>query len=1005
MNPFVPTYLLELLLVFLASSVLAVSTNQMPLYTARLWQADDGLPQNSVQTIVQSTDGYLWIGTSKGLVRFDGMRFTVFDHENTSAIKNSSITALYAGKDNTVWIGSIDGRGIARVKDGKFSFHSFGKALKKSPVHAIYEDNDGTLWIGTDDGLVNYKNGRFQKIEMTVPGSVRNICGRPSGIVWFSSEKTVNCISNGQVSVRYTTTNALPHETVKTLFFDRAETFWIGTMYGMCGVKKDGSVVRLWPSEDLSDRVANVIFEDSRGTLWIGTFGGLSFLRDGKVYKELQEGGMAYTQVNTILEDREGNIWVGSKEGLHCLQPRKFNVYTTQQGLPHNNIMSLCEDHEGAMWFGGWGGGLCKIKDGQATVYGRESGFDLVLALQETRHHEMLAGLDFQGGLRRLTERGIERFPAKACLIDAAVRVIYEDRQDNIWLGTSTALILWKDGKFSRFTTAEGLVGNTVRAIIEDHEGNLWIGTNEGLSRWRDGKFTNFTTRNGLPKNIVISLYEDAAHNLWIGTGGGGLSRLPLVGNKNPDQSSSTLNLHSYDTKRGLFDDDIFEIVEDNFGNLWMSCLKGIFRVSKERLEAFDTGKIKAIPCVAYGKADGLASVQCNGVAKPAGWKSRDGRLWFATTKGATVVDPKIGTRENRIPPPILIEEIMADKKLVKARSSKAITLPPGRGELEFRYTALSFTAPERNRFKYKLIGHDSDWVDAGDHRTAFYNSVAPGDYVFQVMACNNDGVWNENGAIIKISLKPHLWQTWWFKSLVAVFCFSFVGMTVRYTTKRRMHRKLERLEQQHAVEKERARIAQDMHDDLGSRLSAVLLLTGRAQQHGRRPEEVQNSLQKISLTVRALVDSLDAIVWAVNPANDSLDRFALYIYEYLQMYLEAAALEFTLDVPDDLPSRPLASEVRHNLYLVVKECLNNVVKHSRATHVWFRLKIEGDVLCLSIEDNGQGIPESQTSAFGNGLQNMEKRMKTIGGQFKLVSKPGKGTQVHLKVPMTNGKK
>ncbi|MGI8964967.1 MAG: ligand-binding sensor domain-containing protein, partial [Limisphaerales bacterium] len=418
---------------------------------------------------------------------------------------------------------------------------------------------------------------------------------------------------------------------------------------------------------------------------------------------------------------------------------------------------------------GTWGGGLNELKDGKITTYTARKNknslsSDLVMALEEDHEGALWIGTDFNGGLNRFKNGEFTHYQKEHGLT-SAILALHEDRHQRLWIGSETALHCFREGKFDHYTKADGLAGNNIYAICEDHEDNLWFGTGNGLSKWNNGKFSNFTEQNGLSKNAVISLCEDSEGHLWIGTRGSGLLRKSEVRSQKSDKNETASDLRpltssfsTYTTRQGLFNDNIYEILDDGRGDLWMSGPNGIFRVRKKHFDEFDRGKIKRLVCTSYGKSDGLITTKCNGVAKPSIWKTRDGRLWFCTIKGLAVAESNI--KVNDVPPPVAIEEIIADKQKSGVRSPSsdlrplAVTIPPGNGEIEFQYTALSFQAPEKNRFKYKLDGLDSDWVDAGTRRSAFYSHMAPGTYTFHVIACNNDGIWNESGARVKFTLQ-----------------------------------------------------------------------------------------------------------------------------------------------------------------------------------------------------------------------------------------------------------
>jgi len=1013
-KPFVPRFALELLFVLLfTSSLLAASTNQIPQYSSRLWQTDDGLPHNSVQAIIQTQDGYLWVGTGEGLARFDGVRFTLMDQTLFPEIKRRSFTALHQSSDGSFWIGT-EGEGLICWKAGKFLHYNHANGLPNNFVRTIYEGRDGAIWIGTTGGLTRFKNGKFSTFtqkEGLAHNTVRSICEDNQGNLWIATALGLSQYKNGAV-------HTLSMYPTRVVCHDQQDAVWIGTDHGLNRMKNGKYFWNSTKDKGLSDNFVSAIYADRKGQVWIGTYSGLNRFVEGKLLTEFTSNGAAYDHVNTIFEDREGNIWVGTKEGLHRLKVRPFTAITKQEGLTHNTVTSVLEDRTGVVWGGTWGGGLNQLKKERITAFPLANRFanDLILSMCEGRDGSLWFGADYDGGLYRLERGALTHYTTDDGLENAAIRVICEDREGNIWIGTSRSLTLFRNGKFTRYTTQDGLAGNTIRVIFEDDEQNLWIGTNDGLSRRKNGKLTSFTTKDGLSCNAVIAIYEDKEKNLWLGTQGGGLNRLSKVKSQkskveNPQSSTnhSQLRFTAYTARQGLFSDDVFEILEDDYGYFWMSCLNGIFRVSKKSLDDFDRGKIGSIPCISYGKDEGMASTQCNSVSKPAGWKGKDGRLWFPTTKGLVVAGPNI--KVNDTPPPVAIEEVMVDKRRIvasdewpgKTKDSSPIAIPPGHGELELHYTALSFQAPEKNRFKYKLEGMDSDWVEAGTRRVAYYNNIYPGHYRFRVMACNNDGIWNDAGASLAFVWLPHFWQAKWFFGLVGLAVVGSVGGAVRYVTWKKVQRKMKLLEQQNVLERERGRIAQDIHDDVGANLTQISLLCELTKMKSGEPKQVISQVEKISDTARELVQAMDEIVWAVNPKNDTLPDLTDYIFQFAEEFLALTPIRCRLERPMPLPPHPVSAEVRHNLFLAVKEALNNSVKYATATEIWLRLSLEDSEMRVVVEDNGCGFSANTTRQFGNGLKNMKKRMEEVGGRFEIESKIGQGTRILLGVDL-NGK-
>jgi ligand-binding sensor domain-containing protein/signal transduction histidine kinase len=963
-------------------------------YSSRLWQTEDGLPHNTVHTVAQTLDGYLWIGTRGGLVRFDGVRFTSFDAATTPGLANSPILTLCVSRDGTLWIGT-ETAGLSSFKNGRFT-HWDDPALPHPNIRSLREGADGSLWIASyGSGLTRYQAGQFTRLTHDnglADDTVRNVFEDRQGNLWVATIWGLSHVNKGVVT-NYSEQNGLQHNSVRAVCEDNEGTLWIGSNGGLSRFR-DGRFTHFTKKDGLSDNVVSALYLDRKGVLWIGTYEGLNRYEDGKFLVETRGSGESYNQIYSIFEDREGNLWVGTREGLNRLKACPFQSYTRRDGLTHNTITSVCEDQFGTLWIG-TGGGLNFFKNGIIGAYTTANGLrsDLVRGLHESREGSLWFGTSYDGGLNRLRD-GQFTFYGRPELWDSPENVIHEDRDGNVWLGSPFALNRLKNGRFTRYSTetAQSLPNAEVVSMCEDHEGVIWIGTGDGLTRWKKEQLS-MEGLDDLPKRRVLALHEDSGHTMWIALERHGLTRFQAG------------KFTHYTLKEGLFDDVIFAMLEDDQGFFWMASPKGIFRFRKKDLDDLDRGLLKTISCLAFGKDDGMASAECQNVAKPAACRSRDGRLWFSTIKGLVVVDPT-AIAINTIAPPMTIEEIIFDKNTVgekvndRITANTSLTLPPGRGELEFHYTALSFSAPEKNRFKYKLEGVDADWVKAGSRRVAYYNNIPPGSYTFRVQGCNSDDVWNSDGANITLRLLPHFWQTWWFLGSCSLAALVAVAGTARYVTRRKLQRQLELLEQQHAVEKERSRIARDMHDNLGASLTEILVLTTLTRNARDNPAQVESQTDRIATVAGRVNDSLHGIVWAINPKNDSLDRLASYLFEHAQGFLETASIRCRLDVPAVLPKIPLSSEVRHNVFLAAKEALNNVVKYAEASEVVIRLRLEPSALCISITDNGRGFVVKESDASGNGLQNMKKRMETVGGRFEIESSPGNGTRIHLQIPI-----
>ncbi len=589
-----------------------------------------------------------------------------------------------------------------------------------------------------------------------------------------------------------------------------------------------------------------------------------------------------------------------------------------------------------------------------------------------------------------------------------------EDREGSLWLGTREGKI-WqlREGKW--LAPANFLQTNAITAIVPDPDGSIWVGTSGGgLYRLQTGRFSHIGKSEGLLSDEIRTLYLDAQGTLWIGTAGGGLSRW-----RNGRMASFT-------THEGLSDNTISQILEDDAGRLWLGSSSGIASVSKERLDELSAGKISNVYPQRFGLAEGMLSEECTGGFYPAGLKTRSGLLWFSTSKGVVVIDPRVQPAATPMPNTVL-EEVLVDgvpDPLFHVSTKKSagengesengnsqletLRITPGKHRVEFRYTGLNFDAPELIRFRYRLEGLDTDWVDAGTRRTAFYSYLPPGNYRFRVGACNRDGVWSDSESGLELTVLRYFWQTWWFITLAGLSLLISVGVAVRIVEKRKLQRRLKHLEQERALERERTRIAQDLHDEMGAKLCRISFLSEHARRGELPPDELQDQITSISDASREVLHSLDEIVWAVNPQNDTLEHVASYIGQYAQDYFQLTGIECELDIPAQLPSHPLSSQMRHHLFLATHEALTNILKHSGAAHAKISIVYNNATFEINISDDGKGFnspaleskPEPPAIPSGDGLNNMWQRLADIGGRCSIESALGRGTNIRFVITL-----
>jgi signal transduction histidine kinase/ligand-binding sensor domain-containing protein len=966
-------------------------------YFTHVWQAGTGLPQNAVTTIVQTRDGYLWLGTYSGLARFDGVRFVVFDNRNTPEMHSSRVTSLFEDATGELWIGyetgeltryrngafhsvetipnwngrrimaiTADDHGdiwafgadgmVARLRDGMILAPGAGNALD---VSTLARDRRGTIWILRDGRVSLLKDGRLTPMQFdseSADGYVQGICASSDGGMWIAGNGRVRKWRDGRW---HEDLGTIPWGEGQALAFmeTQAGDLAIGVVdKGLILMLPSGVVSYFNRNNGLPSDWIRTLCEDSEGNLWMGTGSGLAVLRAGKVATINPPDHWQNRAVLSISLGRNGSMWFGTEgAGVYQLNRDEWTRYGTEQGMSNLFVWSTAEDAQGKIWAGTWGGGMF---------------------VQQGDHFERLRGL----------EDVRDPIPAQLQLPDGGA-----------WLGTSAGLIHYRDGKAESYGIEAG-VQFPVRAVVRDRDGAIWFGMlGGGIGCLKSSRVTQFSKTNGLSSDFVACLRFDDDGALWIGTFGGGLNRLKHG------------RFAVISTSQGLPNNTICDIEDDGRGNLWFSSFGGIFCVSKKELNSCADGSRVLTNCLTYGIGDGLPTLEGSGGSQPSGCRTPDGRIWFPTSKGVVVVNPN-EIKVNRLPPPVVIEELVVDgHPVAKNPAGGPLRIPAGQNRFEFHYTGLSFVVPEKVRFKYRLEGLETDWVDGETKRQVPYNYIPPGDYTFHVIACNNDDIWNETGAALSFTLLPHFWQTWWFRALTGALAVAAASSVVWFDMRRRMQRKLERLERQRAIERERERIARDIHDDLGASLTRITMLSQSAQGNLDDPAQAAANLDRIYGTARELTRAMDEIVWAVNPKHDTLDSLASYLGKYAQDFLGAAKVRCRLDLPVQLPAWHLTAEIRHNLFLAFKEALNNVVRHAAASEVRVALVLQPTGFVLSVEDNGCGFateppgdsptPDPDRYLLGNGLANMRLRLAEIGGQCEIQSTFGQGTRFTVVVP------
>jgi len=733
-------------------------------YRLDAWSSEEVLPQLSVQCLTQTRDGYLWMGTMEGVVRFDGVRFTCFNSITTEILSTDDVPALLQTSNGGVWLGTWGG-GIFEFRNGKISRLAGDKILGDGRIKSFLEDREGRIWVGTPAGIHCWKDGHWSEPDKNWGPkrlNVNAILQRKDGSLWFGTADGAARLEGDRLRW-YRTGDGLPGDNVRALVEDKAGTLWMGTGKGLCRLRQGRLKSYELPGGASNQDILSLCL-DRDGNLWIGTDGGgLNRMRDeSRAMSETQAGiierlttveGLPADSVWAILEDKEGSLWIGTfGGGLARLQESKFVTYDSASGLPDDLVWTIYEDDDQNLYFG-TDVGLAVLSGGQVRTLGVTEGFrkgGATAVLKDSRGNLWVGG-GFEGLYRLKAGRAIPEVKPDGQDFEHVYSIL-EDRAGTVWVATrGGGLKYLRDGRWQVMTRRDGLPDDSIRVLLEDHRQGIWMGTEQsGLIHMDNGQFTSYTRQKGLPDDSIRSLYQDSDGALWIGTAGGGLSRL-LKG-----------KLSSFTTGQGLFNNTVYQILEDDLGHLWMSCNRGIFRVAKKDLDLAASSTSARIRCDVYGRPDGIKSSECNNGGHPAGIRTQDGRIWFPTLQGAVAIDPA-HFPVNRIAPPVVIEDFRAGRTSLPLQSR--LVLKPEQNDLEFHFTALSLFAPERVSFRYQLAGSDPDWLELspGRQRIAFYTNVPPGQYSFRVIACNNDGLWSETGATVTFELLPQWHQTRWF--------------------------------------------------------------------------------------------------------------------------------------------------------------------------------------------------------------------------------------------------
>lgn len=977
--------------VMLWTASLAFATTSS--YRIDTWTTADGLPANSVNAVLQTRDGFLWMATYGGLVRFDGTRLKVYNTENTAGLRTGRIISLYESRDAALWLTS-EGLGLTRVVDGRFVSYSTADGLPDPDVVAVFELPDGSLIADTRKGAARWDGRRFVSDPAlpSVADPGRTVLGRSaSGAIWYRDTDGLHRFEGGRVT-RSIQLDAVP----LNAYEDRRGRLWLqlplaGDQTRQLACLCDGRLVSYGAKDGVPEAGSISWSEDRDGLIWFGFRGNGGLLRfDGQRFMHLTTAdGLPGPNVEKVFQDREGTLWAPTDGGLARLTARPLTSYSTRDGLEHDNAYVVYADRQGDVWIAS-APGLTRFRNQRfepmSAAFGLKGQF--VNAILEDRDGVLWLGV-LDGSVRRIAGGRVTVIPAAA---GTAVRAIYQGKGPEVWIGGRNGLARYRDGVMTPITA--GYPGGEVYSLREDRDGALWIGTNAGPVRYRDGRFTTFGPADGITgQPIVRAIHEDADGTLWFGTYDSGLLRFR-------DGHFTTVT-----TRDGLFATGAFQIIEDRLQRFWMTSNAGIYRVSRRELDDFAAGKIRQVNSVAYGTRDGMLHAECNGGTQPAGATDRNGRIWFPTQRGVVVVDPDT-IPINRQPPPVVITQ--ASVANVPVDPAGGIEIRAGSTALDVQFAALTFVRPEHSRFRYMMEGLDQDWTDAGTERSARYAQLPYGNFHFRVIAANRDGVWNTEGARIAVVVVPPFWRTQWFLALMVIAAagLALAGHTWRMTLIRREQDRQKAFSRQliELQEKERTRIAAGLHDGLQQSLLVIRNWALLAQTAPPSDPAIAQRLREIDGVALQALNEVRDIVQDLTPHQLERMGLAASVADMVHTVAASCAIAFechTTEVTGQLPT-----EAELTLFRIIQEAVSNVVKHSRAKSAVVTLESDAAVIRVRIQDDGAGFDAAELAAKrggagGFGLFGMSERITMIGGRLTIESTPGKGTVVAVEVPIS----
>jgi ligand-binding sensor domain-containing protein/two-component sensor histidine kinase len=932
-----------------AGTILGASGNRE--YARRIWRTQDGLPENQIQAISQTQDGYLWIGTAGGLVRFDGARFTVYNRANAPGFVNDSVRALFCARDGSLWIGT-DGGGLMRFQNGSFRSYGERQGLTNGYIKAILQDSRGRLWTSTAHGFFRLSGEDFVRIAEPADLAVSafwEILEREDGVLWTRSTR-------GWYRVESERLTGEPRNSVDSLVPD-----------SHCASGPPAGGLR---------------YRDDSGDLWIGTNGyGLTRVHHCSLTTWRAPDDLPGDVINAIFQDRERSIWVGTEDGLLCLSQSTVVTLNMDDGFSENNLATAYLDRTGVIWLTTRTHRVFRLSHGRVTPFTlpADSANFTIWTVFEDSHGALYLGTGGHGFFK-IAAGSFVGYSTKQGLRNNTVTSFFEDQRGILWIGTSSGLSRWDGRRFRNYYLEDGLVYGYTRIVTGDRNGDLLVGTDYGVSRVHDDHIVSDPLLIRAGREKIYAIHVDGSGAIWLGTRGAGLIR---IGNG---------KVCWITTHFGLLSNSIYQLLEDANGGLWMSSPAGIFSASLKDLNAVADGQSASVAVAAYGSADGMESTQMSDGGDPAGTNLPDGRLAFPSVKGLVIIDPHQVRLDK--PSAVHVESVLVDDNPVGLQDR--LVIPPGHRKLQIDFTACSLLSADRLSFRYRLRGLSDKWSIAISPRNAQYDNLPPGSYTFEVVAQDGGTPSNISQAAITLIWRPYFYQTVWFYALTALaICgLAVTGFRLYASQQRRIYDMRLR---------ERTRVAREMHDTvIQGCVGASTLLEAAAGCTVREAAQMSEFLNRARLQLRLTLDEARQALCDLRH-----DSFARGLAGALEELGKSVGQEVNVPVEVKMDGDPplLPEDVSRNLLLIAREGIRNAVAHAEAGKIQVFLSFSGMHLRLEIHDDGCGFIVDEATFGANdhfGITGMRERAAQLDGSFALCSQPGEGTSVIVILPITS---